>query len=194
MTEDDKVDFALRCHPLNWLVSADRLHEAAKTLRKHRRTKVSKRDAAGSGSWFDGENTSCFLLAGFAAENVIKGFLVYEQPSLVANGKLARALLSHNLVSLAKRSNELPKLVYQERVLRALSDGLSTWSRYPVGCEVGDSSSEHEMSDGLWEDYLGFASESGQRLLTLLGALWTPAHGEPGRIEHKGEAYMVRDA
>lgn len=76
-TEAKFVEIA---HPHRWLLVADNLHAQAVALHGARgRSFTGRHDATGAvqGQW-NTTNRSVFLLGGFALENCIKGFLVYE--------------------------------------------------------------------------------------------------------------------
>ncbi|WP_146394824.1 hypothetical protein [Planctomycetes bacterium CA13] len=49
-----------------------------------------------------------FLLASFALENAIEVFLVFQNPSWVSNGRLAKPLRSHKLSALTGKSHNIP--------------------------------------------------------------------------------------
>jgi hypothetical protein len=97
-------EFAQAARPHSWMLVADNLYQQSIAL-YHRfpSGKTTQKDGSGSvlGEW-QSSNRSTFLLAGFALENAIKAFLVYEHPQWVSNGVLARPLRSHELVALSK--------------------------------------------------------------------------------------------
>jgi hypothetical protein len=64
-----------------------------------------------------------FLLCGFAVENAIKVFLVYENPNWVSNGRLSSRLKSHNLSGLQNQSNLIPRRKSGIRVLQEFESG-----------------------------------------------------------------------
>jgi hypothetical protein len=121
----------------------------------------------------DSVNKSVFMLGGFALENAIKAFLVYENPILIAQGTLGRKLRSHSLTSLQKKSTLIP---YKNRylgVLRQFEDGLDSWARYPCGLTADTSKHEGKLQDELWAGYLRLMEAYRKRLRALLSAkLW----------------------
>ena len=103
-------------------------------------------------SW-DGTNRVMFLLGGFALENAIKSFLVYENPHWISNGRLSRELRSHSLSKLQKLSRLIP---YKRRYLNVLTEfeaGLESWARYPCGLSATESDPEVIMPDSVWNGY-----------------------------------------
>jgi len=84
-----EADFVMKAQPHSWLLVADNLHTQAQELYTQRnRTYITQSDGSGNqiGKW-DGVNRSIFLLGGFALENAIKAFLIYEKPGWISNGR-----------------------------------------------------------------------------------------------------------
>jgi hypothetical protein len=71
-----------------------------------------------------------FLLCGFAVENAIKVFLVYENPNWVSNGRLSSRLKSHNLSGLQNQSNSSQAENRASGFCRNSSQVLDSWFRY----------------------------------------------------------------
>jgi hypothetical protein len=101
-------DFA---NPHSWLMMADNLHEQATEIYEGRSrsaiiTKVNaNREILQQTRAVD---KSVFLLGGFALQNAIKAFLVYENPAWISNGRLSGKLRSHKLTGLQKLSKQIP--------------------------------------------------------------------------------------
>jgi hypothetical protein len=128
-----------------------------------------------------------FLLGGFALENAIKAFLVYENPSWVSNGRLSRRLKSHNLTGLQKLSKQIPYKKRHVQILEAFKSGLDTWFRYPCALTVQDTTNEGHLSDHLWNGYSKVMRAYGKKLTTLLGKGWNGPEGFYGRWHFQGE-------
>lgn len=170
-------------NPHSWLLTADNLHEQAVALRGQwgRSLITFNRLNVESITW-DSVNKSVFLLGGFALENAIKAFLVYENPILISQGTLGRKLRSHSLTSLQKKSTLIP---YKNRylgVLQQFEDGLDSWARYPCGLTADTSKHEAKLQDELWAGYLRLMVAYRKRLRALLSSkLWHGPHGFSGR-------------
>jgi hypothetical protein len=116
--KDDNAKFVQMAHPHSWLLTADNLHEQAIQLYSQRgQSFLTRTDRQGVHLRRDSINRSVFLLGGFALENAIKSFLVYENPHWISNGKLAKQLRSHSLTALQKQSTKIP---YRKRYLWVL--------------------------------------------------------------------------
>src|SRR5258708_5083972 len=124
-------DFA---NPHSWLLTAENLHEHATALyatrdRSSRLMKLGPNKVILQET--RGVDKPVFLLGGFALENAIKAFLVYEHPSWISNGRLSRELKSHKLTVLRGRSKLIPYQKSYTHVLEAFESGLDSWFRYP---------------------------------------------------------------
>lgn len=132
------------------------------------------------------ENRSVFLLAGFALENTLKAFLVYQNPSFVADGRLSPALRSHKLVKLSRLVKQIPWPVRGEAIIRDFERGLDSWARYPCALSASESEWEQVLRGTLWAQYKRLMQAYGMRLTLLLRRGWEGPHGSGGRWEIRG--------
>jgi hypothetical protein len=93
MADENKRFVEEFANPHSWLLTADNLHEQAAGIYARQAyssitTKVDANNIVLQQTW--GIDKSIFLLSGFALENAIKAFLVYENPHWVSNGRLRR--------------------------------------------------------------------------------------------------------
>ena len=182
-------EFAEMANPHSWLLVADNLHEQAVNLREGRsggRLDLRAPDGDILSSW-PVENRSVFLLAGFALENALKAFVVYQDPDLVANGRLGRKVRSHELTVLAGKVDRLPWPRLGQPILREFERGIESWARYPCALSASESESEQVLRDGLWRRYRGLMRAYGKRLKTLLRRGWSGPHGAVGKWEIAGD-------
>lgn len=171
--------FVEAAQPHSWLLVADNLHEQAVAVHNARgRSFISRLDGDGvvQGKW-DATNRSVFLLSGFALENRIKGFLVYENPQWISNGRLSRRLQSHSLTDLASKAQRLPHPRRSRRVLKAFEEGLESWARYPCGLTASTPGEEGVLTDALWAEYLQLTNAYRHRFQDLLARRWRGPHG-----------------
>ena len=83
------IEFEEIANPHSWFLVASELHEQAKLLRHATTSKITRRDFLGSNSrTWNTSNRTVILLAGFALENIIKAYLIYEHPNYIRNGFL----------------------------------------------------------------------------------------------------------
>jgi hypothetical protein len=139
MTDEYKRFVEEFANPHSWLLTADNLHEQATAIyagRAHSSitTKVDANNIILQQT--RGIDKSVFLLSGFALENAIKAFLVYENPHWVSNGRLSKNLKSHSLTTLQSRSKLVPYKARHISILKAFEDGLDSWFRYPCALTV----------------------------------------------------------
>lgn len=181
-------------NPHMWFLTACSLHEQAIFLRNSRQGTLTKVDySVGSSTSWAQTNKSVFLLSGFALENAIKAFLVYENPQWISNGKLSSRLRSHSLLSLQKQSRQIPYKNRYIRVLQEFEAGLESWARYPCHLDIKFSVDEPDMQSWIWQGYILLMRAYGKRLMSLLGRGWNGPHEFYGKWTFEGE-WLSRDA
>jgi hypothetical protein len=139
MTDDNRRFVKDYANPHSWLLMADNLHEQATALYKGRRgsglmTRTNANNVILQQTMV--VDKSVFLLGGFALENAIKAFLVYENPNWISGGHLYKNLKSHKLTELQKLSKEIPHPKAHTRVLVEFESGLDSWFRYPCALTI----------------------------------------------------------
>lgn len=184
--------FIRDAQPHSWVLVADSLHSQAVALYSRRgQSGISMigEDGETLGSW-DAVNRSVFLLAGFALENSIKAFLVYENPSWISNGRLSKHLKSHQLEVLASRSGLLPYPNRGRWILRSFGDGLESWARYPCALIAAKGPMrEQVLSERLWNGYIRLMRTYGKRLKALMEKQWEGPHGFSCSIKFTREMF-----
>ena len=181
-------DFAQAAHPHSWLLVADNLYEQSRVLYNHFPSgKTMQTDGQGAvfGEW-PSSSRSTFLLAGFALENAIKAFLVYEHPQWVSNGVLARPLRSHKLAALSQQSSLIPWQKRGPAILSRFESGLESWARYPCALSATETEVEQNLPPALWASYLKIMHAYGKALMAMLREGWDGPHGVSGRFEFQG--------
>lgn len=125
-SREQEEAFVDAANPHQWMLTAINLHEQAVALwsNRGRGRLVYRRVGADPVTW-DDTNRATFLLAAFAMENMLKAFLIYETPALIASGRL-HDIATHDLAKLADRSSLVPYRVRDRWVFVALSEG-SMW-------------------------------------------------------------------
>lgn len=184
----DNRKFVEIAHPHSWMLVADNLFEQSVVLHEQlRSSETMQKDAKGAiiGAW-SSSNRSTFLLAGFALENAIKAFLVYEHPEWVSNGILARPLRSHALVHLSNMSSLIPWKKRGPVILSRFEQGLESWARYPCALTASATDSEQNLPPALWSGYLGLMRAYGKAIMALLQRGWDGPHGVGGHFEFQG--------
>lgn len=199
MTDGNKRFVEEFANPHSWLRTADSLHEQATAIyaRRVHSSITTKIDANHIVLGYTrGIDKSVFLLGGFALENAIKAFLVYENPHWVSNGRLSKNLKSHSLTTLQSRSKLVPYKTRHLSILKAFEDGLDSWFRYPCALSVEETKEEGHLYAHLWRGYSAVMRAYGRKLATLLGEGWQGPHGFYGRWIIRGEhlGYKTRAA
>jgi hypothetical protein len=161
MTPEEMIDhqealFKAGQQPSAWLESAKRLRDAAEIIFEREQAneipyfqayQVASESALGIAcAACDGTGSAEIqceppnylpgqLLCAFAFENALKGLIVANQPSLMGETKINRAVKSHDLIELAKRA-DFAIGGQEPRILDALSQ-IGEWAgRYPVASSL----------------------------------------------------------
>jgi hypothetical protein len=175
-------------NPHLWLMTADDLHtQAVATYGQQGRSFMTRTAAEGAAVTWNGVNRLVFLLGGFALENALKSFLVFENPHWISNGRLAANLRSHRLTSLQEQSKLVPFRRKYRWVLEQFEEGLESWARYPCGLTATESRNHRIMQKRVWNGYLALMEAYGKRLTLLLSKQWNGPHGFRGRWTFQGE-------
>ncbi len=176
------LEFAENAVPLNWLEVAKLLHENAQVLHNNnlgtitqtRRGKTVTRRAS---------NRPVFLLAAFALENLLKAYLIYENPKYIEGGKLSRQLLNgHGLSQLQSKCRKIPSPKRTRQVFEILEVGVNSWARYPCSTSVERETNEREVTDAFWREYNKVFDLYRVRLETLLTKRWKGPYGKVGYV------------
>jgi hypothetical protein len=175
---DPNYEFVLSANPHAWLICASNLHDQAVQLRnragRSTLSLIDREDRIVLSR--DGTNKSVFLLAGFAMENAIKSFLVFENPSWISNGAISSRLRSHSLTTLEQASARIPLKDRSRPVLQRLEDGLESWARYPCALSMAATADEDIMTSELWAGYRSLLEAYTGEMVSLLGKLWKGPH------------------
>ncbi|NCQ23422.1 MAG: hypothetical protein COW54_09600 [Rhodobacteraceae bacterium CG17_big_fil_post_rev_8_21_14_2_50_63_15] len=146
--------FIERAAPEFWYTYAKELADTADEIYK----KLKDTWIAYSITNDDGENVTyrrplvsrpVLLMHGLSFENLIKGLLISEEPTLLNGGKLSKHLLGHDLVKLAGRLRTVQLNSEQRNLLALLSDVVPYHGRYPVPRAAQDLKPEKYISEDI---------------------------------------------
>jgi hypothetical protein len=185
---EQRVEFESYANPHAWFLVASELHEQAKLIKETCPSKIMRHDrATGKSLTWDTSNRTVILLAGFALENIIKGFLVYEHPHFVRDGFLSKMLQTHKLTKLAKQSTILPYGSQGYKILKYYEDGLESWARYPCGLNWAQTKDQGVLTSKTWEKYLWLIGAYETRFKKLMLKGWVGPHNFEGSFEIAGD-------
>lgn len=182
-------EFADLANPHSWVLVADNLHTQAVRLRNGAsQGSMSLRNPDGEtlADW-PVENRAIFLLSGFALENMLKAFLVYQNPAYVANGRLAKKVQTHNLVKLSEQIKDIPWPIIGKPIIQEFQRGLTSWARYPCALYADQSEWEQILTERLWCRYKALMHAYGARMMKLLERGWSGPHGSGGAWSFEGD-------
>ncbi|WP_073955771.1 hypothetical protein [Thalassospira sp. TSL5-1] len=180
MTKSQKLitEFEKMAVPHSWLLMSQELHLQANTIfRQKGRTFIVETDVdSNTHQATDTANRTAFLLAGFAIENVIKSFLVYENPNWIANGQLNKALKDHSLTKLSQKSLLLPWRKKGIGLLEVFEEGLNSWARYPCPLYAEQIKVPRFFTASLWSSYNQQMDRYYIEIAKLLSKHWKGPH------------------
>ncbi len=173
--------------PHSWFLIADELHDQAMAIFEMKATSfLVGSTGARQVECLDRANRSAFLLGGFALENILKAYLVYENPSYIANGRLSRKLQGHSLTALAQTSKLAPWPKRSQPVLEAFQSGLTSWMRYPCATSAHGQTWSRYFTDELWSLYERLIIRYFREFSYLLAKPWKGPHHFEGSYELEG--------
>jgi hypothetical protein len=185
---EQSVEFESQANPHSWFLVASELHEQAKLLKEACPSKIMRHDrATGYSVTWDTSNRTVILLAGFALENIIKGFLIYEHSGFVRDGFLSKKLQTHKLTKLTKESTILPYKSQSYNTLKYYEDGLESWARYPCGLNWAQTKDQNLLTNKLWKNYLWLIRAYEARFKKLMLKGWKGPHRFEGSFEIAGD-------
>jgi len=184
-TVEQCIAFEEAANPHAWLLSADGLHSQARTLWENRSQQGILSQYDGNGrllmTW-DMTSKAHFLLCAFAIENIIKGYLIYENQEYVRDGKLSSVIRIHKLTHLANLSKKLPKPRDRKIVLQEFESGNESWMRYHCGADADDLDMQPNLAPDLWLRYMRVMERYISALEHALGRGWKGPHQWDGHF------------
>lgn len=181
------TEFEEMANPHSWFLVASELHEQAKLLREGGTSRITRLDFSGDkGVSWNSSNRTVILLAGFALENIMKAYLIYEHPNFVGNGFLSKTIKTHKLTKLARESSLLPYQSQGLNTLKYYEEGLESWARYPCGLNWAQTKEQNLLSETVWKNYLWLMSAYESRFIKLMLKGWKGPHEFNGAFEITG--------
>ncbi len=181
---NDCITFESLTLPHSWLIVSDELNECAERLFSDKDKRITVYIEGSDVTRTDPMDRGIFLLAGFSLENLIKAYLIYENPAWISDGKLSRNITQrHSLTEMSEKSRKLPWPKKGRRILQAFEDGLSSWARYPSAVNVERTSPQRFIHGDLWTEYRTLRKRYVEGLETLLRKRWQGPHEFEGYYE-----------
>jgi hypothetical protein len=186
-SEQQSIEFEEAANPHAWFLIASELHEQALALKENASSSITfhSHPTAASTTWLS-SNRTVILLAGFALENVLKAFLIYENPNYVQNGFLSKKIKSHTLTKLAEASSHVPYKNRSQNTLKFFEDGLESWARYPCALNWAQTRSQNILGEKYWNNYRWLMRSYEKKLAKLLSKGWKGPHKFEGTFEING--------
>lgn len=184
---EQSIEFEKYANPHSWFLVASELHEQANSLKENSSSAITMHDYVSNqtNNW-KASNRATFLLCGFALENILKAFLIYENPNYIEKGFLSNGIKTHKLAKLAKKSNLIP---YKDRSIKTLEyfeDGLESWARYPCGLNWAQTKEQELLEERMWQNYMWLMKAYETRFKKLMAKGWQGPHDFKGSFKIEG--------
>lgn len=132
-------EFVRDASPASWLEYAEEIRDSAELIWAHQddgfriSATLNQEDHLLDGTGrISSVSRTYMLLAGFALENVMKGHLVFRDPSHVNQGHLSQELKLHDVVGLAMKIPGLQLSENEHKFCANASQAIPYWGRYPI--------------------------------------------------------------
>jgi len=126
--------------PGEWLSFAEELMESAEVLWKQydgslRSEIIHDKIVVLESKKVSGISRPYFLLVGFAIENLLKGLIVFNDPSTITSGKIKR-IKTHKITNLIKEISEINLFEEEIEICKKIEEAIPYWGRYPIPLEA----------------------------------------------------------
>jgi len=170
--------FVMLASPTEWDDYAQELYDAALLLWEHREEQVSSfshplKDGLTRKSFM---SRTFILLAALSIENLIKGLLVAQEPSLVANGELGKKLKHHKLKTLFNGVSEIELTSDEKIFLGMINESITYWGRYPIPLHARHMETELVATNEIYVCYKALFSKLQNKLYLFLKDGWDGPH------------------
>lgn len=170
-----------------WLSANDLFEQAADAYRRRGTVALTKLDGDGNVmDRLDGVDRTCFLLGGFALENMLKSILVFDCPELVRAGKIAKRLQSHKLANMFDEVDIGSRKAGDRELLLLFEDGIQSWARYPCALSHDRSNHPTAMSTGIWDAFSDLFGRLDLAARQRMTTGWNGPYGLYGRFTFQG--------
>ena len=181
--------------PSSWLEHAEELRDAAELIWKRHddglRVGITLDSAftpVDDARRFSEVSRTYMLLAGFALENLIKGLLVYQDPSHVNRGVLSDDLKSHNLVTLASKLKGLALSPAERQFCHTATSAIPYWGRYPIPLKRNQVTPEIGVDANLRRTFLALFDRLAHALYWAVRDGWDSGAG-PKTLKIRSNRY-----
>ena len=191
-TDKECQEFVKKANPLSWLINASYLHSQVVILKRERDKAIIffKKDGESKYESFREADKAIFLLCSFVIENLLKSFLIYENPDLIKNGKLDKKIKTHSLTLLCNKSNLVPYKNKYKGVIKEFEEGNMGWMRYPCGKDIKENVFNKKLSSRLWKGYINMINFYEGSLIKLMRKGWkNPCDGSIFYGNFEGEFF-----
>jgi hypothetical protein len=172
--------------PGEWLSFAEELMESAEVLWKQndgsiRSEIIHDKIEVLESRKVSGISRPYFLLVGFAIENLLKGLIVFDDPSTITSGKIKR-IKTHKITNLIKEINEINLSEEEIEICKKIEEAIPYWGRYPIPLEAANITPDIGITPELREIIKSMYSRLASTLYLKVKDGWESGTGEYSRI------------
>ncbi|MDL4840334.1 HEPN domain-containing protein [Aquibacillus rhizosphaerae] len=128
-----------------------------------------------------GISRSYFLLVGFAIENLLKGLIVFDDPTTITSGKIKR-IKTHKITNLIKEISEINLSEEELEICKKIEEAIPYWGRYPIPLEAANISPDIGITPEMREVIRGMYSRLASILYHKVKDGWESGTGEYSRL------------
>lgn len=131
MSQSEIQKFTDNASPENWLKYAQELRSGAVSMWLAKGKIIDFNSETGEQSERPSISRSFLLNCGLSIENLLKAYLIAENPFLINTGSLDKSIFSHDLIVLASMT-DIDFNNKEEDLMKVLSEAIPYWGRYPI--------------------------------------------------------------
>ncbi len=187
--KNDIILFVRDAMPDNWRDCANELRDSAELLWNDKGNKIHIKTEhltiiengrlipkSESKEFYSGSR-SYFLLAGFALENLLKGYLVACDSSLITNGSLHRKIKTHKISQLINEIGDFELGENESEFCVLAEQAIPYWGRYPIPLAFNEIVPEVGLTDELRQGFLSTFDRLDKKLYMKICDGWDSGVG-----------------
>lgn len=152
MSQSEIQKFTNNASPENWLKYAQELRSGAVSMWADRGEIIDFNSETGEESKRPSISRSFLLNCGLSIENLLKAYLIAENPSLINKGRIDKGITSHDLIFLASKTG-IAFSKKEKDLMKVLSEAIPYWGRYPIPLHYQQIKKETIADEDLFKIY-----------------------------------------
>lgn len=172
--------------PGEWLFFAEELMDAAEILWEQNDGSIRSEIIYDKNKDIESKKVSSisrpyFLLVGFAIENLLKGLIVFDDPSTIASGRVKR-IKSHKITNLVKDISGIRLSEAELDLCLKIEEAIPYWGRYPIPLEYSSITPDIGVTPEIRQVIKGMYERLACTLYEKTKVGWESGNGERTQI------------